>query len=54
VQVLSGVSPGETVVTVGGLGVDDKAKVKIVDTTAKEVEEDEEPDEKGGEQKKEK
>ena len=51
VQVLSGVSPGETVVTVGGMGVDDKAKVKIIDTTAKEVEE-EEPEDKGGDEKK--
>jgi HlyD family secretion protein len=53
VQVLSGVSPGESVVVVGGMGVDDKAKVKVVDTTAKEVEEDEEPEDKGGAEKKE-
>src|SRR6185369_13817461 len=45
VQVLSGVSPGESVVIVGGMGIDDKAEVKIVSTTAKEVEE-EEPEEK--------
>ena len=43
VQVLSGVNPGETVVIVGGMGVDDKKKVKVIDATAKEV--DEEPDE---------
>ena len=36
VQILSGVNPGEEVVIVGGLGVDDKAKVKVVDTTGKE------------------
>ena len=41
-QILSGVRPGEEVVTVGGLGLDDKAKVKIIDTTVKEAEE--EPD----------
>jgi len=46
VQALSGVSPGESVVIVGGMGIDDKAKVKVVDTTAKEVEEDEEPGDK--------
>jgi multidrug efflux pump subunit AcrA (membrane-fusion protein) len=50
VQVLSGVSPGESVVVVGGMGVDDKAKVKIVDTSVKEIEEDE--DEKGGDDQK--
>ena len=41
VQVLSGARPGETVVIVGGMGVDDKAKVRIVDTTVKEADEDE-------------
>jgi multidrug efflux pump subunit AcrA (membrane-fusion protein) len=30
VQVLDGVQPGERVVTVGGLGLDDKAKVSVV------------------------
>jgi HlyD family secretion protein len=39
VQLLSGVQPGESVVIVGGLGVGDKAKVKVL--TAPE--EDEEP-----------
>jgi multidrug efflux pump subunit AcrA (membrane-fusion protein) len=43
VQVLSGVNPGEEVVIVGGMGVDDKAKVKVIDTSVKE-EEEEEPD----------
>ena len=41
VQILNGVRPGEEVVVVGGLGVDDKAKVKIVDTTVEEEDEDE-------------
>ena len=41
VQVLVGVQPGEEVVIVGGMGVDDKAKVKVIDTSVKEVEEDE-------------
>ena len=40
VQVLSGVNPGEEVVTVGGLGLDDKAKVKIVTTQVEESDED--------------
>ena len=52
VQILSGASPGESVVIVGGMGVDDKAKVKVVEAAAKEVEEDEEPEEKGGDAKK--
>jgi RND family efflux transporter MFP subunit len=44
VQILSGVKPGEEVVVVGGLGVDDKAKVKIVNTTVEEEsDEDENP-----------
>jgi multidrug efflux pump subunit AcrA (membrane-fusion protein) len=44
VQILSGVKPGEEVVVVGGLGVDDKAKVKIINTTVEEeTDEDETP-----------
>jgi multidrug efflux pump subunit AcrA (membrane-fusion protein) len=43
VQILSGVRPGEEVVVVGGLGVDDKAKVKVIDTTVQEEDEDENP-----------
>ncbi len=44
VQILSGVRPGEEVVVVGGLGVDDKAKVKIVNTTVEEdTDEDDNP-----------
>lgn len=42
VQVLNGVNPGETVVVVGGMGVDDKAKVKIVDPTVEEPDEEDE------------
>ena len=43
VQILAGVRPGEEVVIQGGMGVDDKAKVKIIDTSVKEsAEEDEE------------
>jgi multidrug efflux pump subunit AcrA (membrane-fusion protein) len=43
VQILSGVKPGEEVVVVGGLGVDDKAKVKIINTTVEESDEDDTP-----------
>lgn len=41
VQILSGANPGEEVVTVGGMGLDDKAKVKIVTTTVEESADDE-------------
>jgi HlyD family secretion protein len=41
VQVLNGCRPGEEVVIQGGVGVDDKAKVKVIDTTVKEADEDE-------------
>ena len=40
-QILSGVSPGDEVVVVGGLGVDDKAKVKIVGGNEEKEEDDE-------------
>ena len=40
IQVLNGVRPGEEVVIVGGMGVDDKAKVKVIDTSVKEEEEE--------------
>jgi RND family efflux transporter MFP subunit len=43
VQILSGVRPGEEVVVVGGLGVDDKAKVKVISTTVEATDEDEIP-----------
>ncbi len=36
VQILSGATPGEEVVIVGGMGLDDKAKVKVVTTTVEE------------------
>jgi multidrug efflux pump subunit AcrA (membrane-fusion protein) len=36
VQIVSGASPGEQVIVVGGIGVDDGAKVKIVSSPAKE------------------
>jgi RND family efflux transporter MFP subunit len=40
VQILNGVNPGDEVVTVGGLGVDDKAKVKIVGAAAEQDDDD--------------
>jgi HlyD family secretion protein len=40
-QILNGVQPGEEVVTVGGLGVDDKAKVKVVGAADEKADEDE-------------
>src|SRR5580698_5499825 len=40
VQILSGVTPGEEVVVVGGIGLDDKAKVKIVTTAVEESDDD--------------
>ena len=47
VQILAGATPGEEVVTVGGMGLDDKAKVKIVTTAVEEAadEDDNAPDE---------
>jgi multidrug efflux pump subunit AcrA (membrane-fusion protein) len=40
VQVLTGVLPREDVVVVGGMGVDDKGKVKVVDATAPDADDD--------------
>lgn len=40
VQLLSGARPGDEVVVVGGMGVDDKAKVKKIDTTVQESDDD--------------
>lgn len=40
VQILSGANPGEEVVVTGGLGIDDKTKVKIVTTAVEESDED--------------
>ncbi len=49
VQILSGVSPGEQVITVGGLGLEDKAKVTIQKAGAEPAGEkaDDKGDEKG-------
>jgi HlyD family secretion protein len=44
VQVLTGVMPREDVVVVGGMGVDDKGKVKVVEATAPETEDEDVPD----------
>ncbi|MEI9974426.1 MAG: efflux RND transporter periplasmic adaptor subunit [Ignavibacteriota bacterium] len=44
VQLLNGARPGDEVVVVGGLGVDDKQKVKKVDTTVQESDDDNAPD----------
>src|SRR5580704_2976853 len=46
VQVLTGVLPREDVVVVGGMGVDDKGKVKVIDATAPDADEDQ-PEEAG-------
>jgi multidrug efflux pump subunit AcrA (membrane-fusion protein) len=40
VQVLTGVMPREDVVVVGGMGVDDKGKVKVIEAAAPEADED--------------
>ena len=40
VQIISGVLPREDVVISGGMGLDDKAKVKVVEATAPPTEED--------------
>jgi len=57
IQVLNGVRPGEEVVIVGGMGVDDKGKVKVIDTSVKEADDedenaDEPPADKGGKDQK--
>jgi len=53
VQILNGVRPGDEVVVVGGLGVDDKAKVRKVDTTVQESDdEDNAPEGAPADQKK--
>jgi multidrug efflux system membrane fusion protein len=41
-QILNGCQPGEEVVVQGGVGLDDKAKVKVVDTTVKEADDEDE------------
>ena len=40
VQILAGLTPGDEVVVVGGLGLDDKAKVKVVTTAVEESDDD--------------
>ncbi len=40
VQILNGCRPGEEVVIVGGLGVDDKGKVKVIDTSVQEADDE--------------
>ena len=42
VQILSGANPGEEVVVVGGMGLDDKAKVKVVTTAVEESDDQDE------------
>jgi HlyD family secretion protein len=44
VQLLSGVRPGEEVVIKGGMGVDDKAKVKVLSQAEEDEDEDEDED----------
>jgi multidrug efflux pump subunit AcrA (membrane-fusion protein) len=48
VQVLSGVQPGERVITEGGVGLEDKAAVRIMKPGEKSAGEKEEKDEKDG------
>jgi HlyD family secretion protein len=50
VQILSGVSPGDQVVTVGGVGLDDGSKVRVVQPGEKD--EDEKPDADAKDEKK--
>jgi HlyD family secretion protein len=52
VQILNGARPGDEVVVVGGLGVDDKAKVRKVDTTVQESDDDESAPDASQDQKK--
>jgi HlyD family secretion protein len=51
VQILSGVSPGDQVITVGAVGLEDKAKVRIVQAGEKDEEPDEDAKDKGSEKK---
>lgn len=52
VQVLTGVAAREDVVVVGGMGVDDKAKVKVVEATAPEADDDDNADDNAPDAKK--
>jgi RND family efflux transporter MFP subunit len=47
VQVIAGVEPGERVITVGGLGLADKAKVRVMKPGEKAAGEEAEKDEEG-------
>jgi RND family efflux transporter MFP subunit len=44
VQILSGANPGEEVVVVGGMGLDDNTKVKIVTTAVEESDDEDDQD----------
>jgi RND family efflux transporter MFP subunit len=48
VQIVSGVSPGDMVVTVGGVGLEDNAKVRVVQPGEKDEDEKAEPPEPAG------
>jgi multidrug efflux pump subunit AcrA (membrane-fusion protein) len=47
VQVVSGVAPGERVITVGGVGLEDKSKVRVMKPGEKAPGEEAEKDEEG-------
>jgi len=51
VQILSGVQEGEMVVTSGGLGLEDKAKVSIQQPKSEEEEDQDKDEDKGGDEK---
>jgi HlyD family secretion protein len=51
VQITAGIQPGDRVVTVGGLGLEDKAKVRVMKPGEKRPGEEEEKDEEGDEKK---
>jgi HlyD family secretion protein len=51
VQILSGLQPGEMVVTSGGLGLDDKAKVKVLAPKSEEDEDEDEDADSGADEK---
>jgi multidrug efflux system membrane fusion protein len=52
VQILSGANPGEEVVVVGGMGLDDNTKVKIVTTAVEESDDQDEESAPGGQSQK--
>ena len=47
VQILSGIQPGDQVITSGGLGVDDKGKVIVQEPKSDEDEDEDQPDDAG-------